>query len=220
VTASPGTAANDLATFFSAAQQADERLKTAATAINGDVTGDELRVDEATADAVDAARTAVTEAADVIPAGLEPDLLRSVLLVQSDLTSRSAAMNPALSVGTRPMSEVEPCLRNGGVAAARYDADLDALRSLADASPPVIVAAPDSRAAQEIAVRLREIYLLNNGCESCGGFVATDLSQVSFYDAPVVDPGTGLRWDGLIGDVSFRADREDGNGWRVELNAC
>jgi len=214
------TAANDLAAFFSAAQQADQRLKAAATAINGDITGDELRVDPATADAVRALGSAVAASAAAIPAGLEPDLLRAVLLVQSDLASRSAAMSPAWSVETKPMSEVAPCLRNGCLSAARYPADLAALRSLADTSPPVTVAAPDSRAAEELAVRLTYIDRRNNCANECGSYVATDLREVTFYDAPTFDPVTGHRWDGIFGDVVFRADFEAGTGWRVEFNAC
>ena len=98
------TAMADLDPYVTAAQRADLLLEAAAAAINNGATAEELRVDQPTADAVSAARDAVSEAGHAIPAGLEPELLRAVLLVQSDLVSRTWAMRPAEFVGTVPLS--------------------------------------------------------------------------------------------------------------------
>jgi len=217
--ASGTTAAGGLAPFLSDAERADSRVKAAAAAVNARIVGDQLRVDQATAASVRSARDAVTAAGRSIPAGLAPDVLRAALLVQSDLVSRAWAMNPAYSVATVPMSEAERCLHNGSVAAGRYYGDLQALRSLAGPAP-VHVAAPDSRAAEELAVRLGAINLRNSGCDSCGGYVATDLPTITFYETPRTDPVTGFRWDGTIGDLPFRADFHGDSGWQVDYNAC
>ena len=156
---------------------------------------------------------------DSIPAGLEPELLRAVLLVESELVSRTFAMRNYGSV-SNPVSEVEPCLHNGADAAARYPADVAALRTLADASPPVAVAAPDSRAAEELAVRLGWINELNTGCDSCGGYVATDLHEVTLYDTPTFNPVADRPVDGLIDDVGFWASFDADAGWKIQFAAC
>jgi hypothetical protein len=214
------TATGDLAPFLSAAARADTRLKAAAAAVNSRIVGDEVRVDQTTTAAVRSARDAVTAAGRIIPAGLAPDLLRAVLLVQSGLISRDRALNPAWSEGTVALAAARPCFRNGSAAAARYGSDLGNLRARAQAAPPVTVASPDSREAEELAIRLGEIDLRNSGCDSCGGYIATQLSAIKFYAAPRTDPAIGNRWDGTIGDQEFRADFQGDAGWKVEFNAC
>lgn len=218
-TAPARTAADDLAAFFSVADRLDQHLKTAAAGINGAIADNDANVDQATADAVSAAFTAIPEMQDAIPAGLEPELLRAVLLVESDLVSRTHAMRNYQSV-SNPVNEVEPCLQNGGEAAARYPADLAALRALADASPPVAIAAPDSREAEELAVRLGWIDLRNSGCAGCGGYVATDLHDITWYDTPTYNPVADRLVDGLVDDVGFWADFAADTGWTIQFAAC
>jgi hypothetical protein len=207
-----------LARYLGAADEADRQVRRAADAINARDADGEILVDEATAQAARDAETAVNRAAAAIPAGLEPGLLVMVLEVQSELVSRAAALSPAHKAGTLPVAEVEQCFRNGAAAAARFPGDLAELRSRASSAPSE-PAAPDSRPAEELAVRLTEIDRRNRCADECGGFVVTELSPLTFYDTPRVDPTTGFRWDGTIGGVPFRSDLQDGV-WSVELNAC
>ena len=223
VTAPERTAADDLGEFFSAAELLDQHLKTAAAGINRSIAAGDPNVDQATADTLSAAVSAVTEVEDAVPAGSEPELLRAVLLVESDLVSRTFAMRSALKpdalIGIG-WSETEGCLQNGAEAAARYPDDLAALRSLADASAAVAVAAPDSRAAEGLAVRLGWINLLNTGCDGCGGQVATDLHHVTVYDTPTFSPQAAGPVDGLVDEVGFWASFDADAGWHIQFNAC
>jgi hypothetical protein len=223
VTAPARTAAEDLDAFFTAAERLDQHLSTAAAGINRSIAAGDPNVDQATADTLGAATGAITELEDSIPTGLEPEFLRAVLLVESDLVSRTFAMRFA----TRPdaltgvgWSETEACLQNGAEAAARYPADLAALGSLANASPPVAVAAPDSLAAEVLAVRLGWIGLLNSGCDGCGGYVATDLAQVTVYDTPTYSTQAGRLVDGVVDEVGFWASFDADAGWHIQFNAC
>jgi hypothetical protein len=220
------TAADDLADFFAAAAELDGQLKAAAAAINAGMTETEMVVDQATVDLVQATRAQIDEVNASIPAGMEPDLLRATLPVFSDLVSRSYAMmawdwprSPGYETVTLIESNVLSCLSNGSEAAARYPADLAALRTLAQSSPPVAVAAPDSRAAEDLAVHLENVENGNSCCEGCGGYIATELADVRFEDNPTVDPQTGDRTDGYLGPhgIPFQTDYEAGVGWTVEI---
>lgn len=223
------TAADDLADFFAAAAELDGQLKAAAAAINAGMTETDVVVEPATVELVLAAREQIDEVYASIPAGMEPELLRATLLVYSDLVSRAYAMkgwsSPPQYSGSDPIplheSYVLPCLSNGSTAAARYPADLAALRSLARSTPPVAVAADDSRAAEDLAVRLASIVNSNSCCDLCGGYIATELAEVRFEESPTVDPQTGDRTDGYLGrgphGIPFQADYEAGVGWTVEI---
>lgn len=216
------SAADELAGFFTAAAAADARLKHAADLVNSGIGSTTMSFPPATLAALDQLDT--TAAARAIPGGMPAELLRRVLLVYSDLESRTCAFSGILrqphsaeSVSGEEGREILSCLRNGAPAAARFGADLAAARFLALATQPLAVAAPDSRAAAEVAIRVAAINSVNSGCDSCGGFVSTSLWPISWQSAN--DPAAG-RSDGTINGVPFRADYRAGHGWQVVLWAC
>jgi len=180
-----------------------------------------MRFPSATVAALKAVDT--TAAARAIPGGMPAELLRQVLLVYSDLVSRSRSLTAVLRyasplpTGGQEAKEVLRCLGFGAPAAARFDADLASARALAQATPPVTVAPPDSRPAAEVAVRVSLIDGANSGCASCGGAVFTSLSTVIWQ--PKNEPGVGHS-DGTINGIRFRADCQAGRGWDVMIWAC
>lgn len=230
-----GTAADGLAGYFDAAQAVDRDLAEAAALANQSVRGAssgpilKQAPDKALVRAVEAADP--QRAAKRIPPGLPPDLLQAVLVVQRELVSRQAALGGIYD------GRVE-CLRNGAPAATRFHADLAAARELATTSPPFEVAAPDSPAAAELAVRLVEMNLANRGCGECGGSISSRNSQLprvrwgagapwgagpkgpttNEYGAPIYDGGRIEYPD--RGFIEFDVDHEPGRGWQVQLNAC
>jgi hypothetical protein len=232
--ATPGarTAASDLASFFSAARQDDTLLRTAAAMVNGGITANSMRISQATVDAVHAADPQPVAAA--IPAGLDPTLLQATLLIYSELDSRYMAMS-RLSVGMTPNSGLTAstyqhfmrCLGNGAVGASRFPADLAALEKLAGAAPAVTIAAPDSRAAAELALRIIDIRLANGGCASCGGQLATRLAPITWgwhESSP-----SGWKWrDGstappngtIWGGTPFHVSYQPGKGWFADEYVC
>jgi hypothetical protein len=227
------TAADDLDAFFVAADGLDGRLVAAAAAINDSISDNEIVIDQDTADLVSEAVESLPAVEETIPAGMEPELLYAVLLVHSDLVSRSAAMAHAGTLGAKPFEEMTACLRNGAEAAARFDDDVAALRTLAERSPPVAVAPPASRAAEDLAIRLAQISLVNWGCDSCGGYRYVEPDDVVIYDEPTFDPVAGVLSDGFVGEpfdpnatddagfgVSFEASYEEGTGWLIRFHAC
>ena len=214
------TAADDLASFFDAAANADTQLRAAAASINAHLGPDTITVDQTASDAMAASDTGKVAAR--IPAGLSPALLRPVLLVYSDLVSRNRALTcVGMQLRTVPRSELPPdCLAYGGPAAARFAADLAALRSAAAAAPPVEPAGPGSPAAEELAVRVAAINLQNSGCAGVGGFIATDLASVEIYPKPTVPPGYSQAFDGNVDGIPFTAIDDVNRGWVIQLNAC
>lgn len=207
----PG-AAEALAPFLSAAATMDGRLHAAAEAINGagppwDAVTDEL------AGTVQAADPAAVAAA--IPAGLPHDLLESVVLVYSDLASRRAAMQSFAYAGTvyEPTDVLLAELGNGHDAATRFEADLAAARSLAESSPPVAVAAPDSRAAAELLLLVQYVDKANVGCDSRGGGVVTELPVITWTS----DRGGTIGTPSMT--IEFQATPGSG-GYQVEIMAC
>jgi hypothetical protein len=218
------TAADDLAPFLLAASELDGRLKGAAAAINASITETELVVDRATVDLVQETRRQIEVVEAAIPAGMEPELLRSTLLVFSDLVSRSYAMShwdwpQPPGYETVPLVETNAlwCLGNGSEAAARYPSDLAALRAEARSMAPVSTVGPDSAAARDLAVRTATIVNANSCCDVCGGVVVGDLAEITYLDDPLVDPLTGDRIDGDIDGAPFQADYRDGVGWTVSV---
>ncbi len=213
------TAAADLAAYARAARRVDDLLHNAATKINGGITSTEIRVDAATSQAVREADPGLAAAA--IPPGMNSALLRATLLVQSDLIVRRAAFNRFSYGGVFPRDQ-EPgsgmlgCLANGAKGAARFDADLAALESLAARSAPVRVAAADSQAAAEIAVRVRQLMLAHNGCAGCGRTIQPELVPMTWSRVPV----HGSRAEGVIGAIGFEAEYTPSNGWTAVVFAC
>ena len=147
-------------------------------------------------------------AAAAIPAGLSPELLQLVMLVQSDLESRNVSLVGFQRVGTGtsvPLTDVDAqramsCLSNGAQGAASFGADLAHVRETARSSPPVTVASPDSRDAADVAVLLQFLVGLNLGCASCGGQRYTSLPTIVWY------PARGTR-DGRQSTVGGRHDQ-------------
>ena len=213
------TAKGDLADFVEAARRADTRLRDAATLVNASVRSASVVVDVRTAGAVKAAEPVAVRA--TIPAGMPSGLLTVVLTVYSDLDSRYRAMSRFSVVGDflRGQSDVDEaitCLANGSRAAARFAADLAAVVTVAGSMPPLDGVDPASRASAEVAVRVTEIRLHNGGCASCGGYVATTLSKVTWDDAA----RGATTMTGSIGRVPFTATYVAGGGWTAELRAC
>ena len=216
-------ASTTLAAFFAAAKQVDGRLRQAATLVNGGIGSDQIRRSQATIDALHALNPGEAAA---VPAGLPTGLLRHVLVVQSDLASRTDAVDrilglwrPGLFPATdRPALLALRCLGQGAASAAQLSADLGAAETAA-ASPPVAVAPPESRSGEELAVRLESIRLRNNGCEQCGGVRVTQLEAVAWHEEPPALPGD-RPWEGDIAGIAFRGTHTPAGGWQVELRAC
>lgn len=213
--ASP-SAADQLAGFFSAAGALDSQLRRAAALVNEGVGATSLNFSPAAVAAVKALST--KEAARTIPAGLSPELLRRTLLVYSDLESRTISLSRVwmysdehpLKLSSQDGKYVHMCLGNGAPAAARFGGDLAGLRAAALAAPPVTPAAPDSRAAAELALRIAGIRLRNSGCMECGGYVFTTLARVVWTSQ------SGGTIDGIRFQVTYHADA----GWEAEIWAC
>jgi len=164
--------------------------------------------------------------ASALPAGLPTEMLREVLVVYGDLASRTDAFNAvrvygssgrALPIGGPEAQSVLRGLRNGAPAAARFNGDLAAARALAQQTPPVTVAAPDSRAALELALRLQSISLRNSCSEEFGGYAPTSLETIVWQ--PSTDQHSS-HYEGLVGGVRFSADYTVQHGWTIIIYAC
>jgi hypothetical protein len=230
-TSRPPSALDNLTTYFAAAEGVDQRLKAAAIVVNGDIGATQLTVDQSTTDAISTADP--TAAGHAIPAGLTPDLLLPVMRVQSDLMSRFYALRgfERANLGTGgtvvPLSdqsaqEAMSCLGNGTQAAASFSADLAAARAVAAKAPPVTVAAPDSRAAADLAVLLQNLVGRNSGCMSCGGERETSLPTITWYATrmPAGFHGHPAPVDGNINGIDFLANYTLGTGWDIQAYAC
>ncbi len=222
-TAAPRTtgpsALDGLRAFFDTAAGVDARLRLAAGAVNAHATAGGFALDQPTLDAMDAADPAAVKAA--IPPGLPPELERAVLVVYNDLVSRRSALTGALR---EDPTMAHDCLNNGAAPSARFGSDAEAARSLAQATPTVAPVAPDSKAAEELAVRFAWIDEVNNGCASCGGMVIRELVPITIYATPTTPPLYDRTFDGQLdsgtSSVYFTAGYYPGTGWKVVLNAC
>ncbi len=231
---SPPTAADSLAPFFSAASEADTRIRTAAELVNAHVGVTTAEFDQDVRAAVMAMDPRPVAAA--IPVGLPPDLMRSVLLVLNDLVARSAAFNRVATTSgpvvldSQDGADLLHCLGGGAAIAARFPQDLAAARALAAQLPAVTAAPVDSRQGAELAVRVYDLVLENNGCDGCGGQVHDGLWPMAWDGDPSAWFAAEGRWDyyGTIRTIPFRAvyaPTQDGNqplsnGWIVQLLAC
>ena len=104
------SAANDLAAYFAAAMELDQRLKAAAAAANGSIGTDEITISQSTINAIKAAEPSA--AAHEIPAGLPPDVLLPALTVQSDLESRYYAFHGFVEAEPGVIPRANPTLGN------------------------------------------------------------------------------------------------------------
>ncbi len=90
-------------------------------------------------------------------------------------------------------------------------------RALAQQTPLVTIAAPDSRAALELALRLQSLGLRNTCSEELGGYAPTSLE-------PIVWPPSASQhsshYEGLAGGISFTADYTVKDGWEIIIHAC
>jgi hypothetical protein len=218
------SAAADLAPFIAAAGQADSRLHHAAALVNGDIGAASMRFTPATVAAIHALGNAAV--AHAIPAGLSADLLREVLAVYGDLSSRTAAFGGVLRygysgrelpTGGQDAKNVLRGLHNGAPAAARFDADLAAVRSGAQQAPPLALVGPDTRAAAELALRLHSTDKRNFCSEEFGGFAPAQLETVIWYPA---DDRHTHHYEGTISGISFQADYTAAPGWEINILAC
>jgi hypothetical protein len=218
------SAATQLAAFFAAAQQADNRLHHAAALVNGDIGATSMRFTPATLAAIRALDNAPV--ARTLPAGLPTGMLREVLVVYSDLASRTAAFSGvgmfgssgrALPIGSPEARGVLRGLRNGAPAAARFGSDLAAARTLAQQTPLVTIAAPDSRAAAELALRVHSINLRNDCGQAFGGWAPTELETVIWQPSTDQHPG---HYEGTIGGGRFQATYTPQHRWQIIIYAC
>jgi hypothetical protein len=218
------SAATQLAAFFAAAQQADNRLHQTAGLVNGNIGTTSMRFTPSTLAAIRALDNAPV--ARAVPAGLPPGLLRDVLVVYGDLASRTAAFRGiemyghsglVLPIGSSEAQGILRGLRNGAPAAARFGSDIAAAQASAQQIPPVTIAAPDSRAAAELAVRVQAINLRNTGCGMMGGWAPTELETVSWQLGTTQHPD---RYEGTIGGVRFQASYTPQHGWQITIYAC
>lgn len=215
--------AAQLAAFFAAAQRADGRLHQAAAQVNGDIGATSMQFTPATLATVRALGNA--PAAQAIPAGLPAALLRDVLVVYGDLASRTAAFGGvkvygssgiALPLGGPQANAVLRGLANGAPAAARFGGDLAAARALAQQTPPLAVAAADSQAAAELALRLTSIDHHNDCDETFGGWAPTELEPVVWQPSSGQHPGL---YEGTIGGIRFQATYT-AHVWDIVIYAC
>ena len=215
--------ASRLAVFMTAAGQADSQLRHAAVLVNAGIGTTSMRFTPAAVAAVGALSNA--PAARAIPAGLPVELLRRVLAVYGDLSSRNGAFGGVrlfgqpereLPVGGQDARDILRGLHNGAPAAARFGTDLAAVGSLAQQTPPLAVAAPDSRAAAELALRLTSIDKRNHCSYQFGGFAPTQLETVTWQPASKYS----RHYDGTISGGRFQADYTAAHGWQININAC
>ncbi|GAA3592130.1 hypothetical protein GCM10022235_74230 [Kribbella ginsengisoli] len=206
------SAADSLSTFFSSAGVLDRQLKEAAAAINA--SGPPwTAANPGVAQKVRAAKLAPV--AGAIPAGMSHDLLQSVVLVLSDLTSRRYAMGSFEFQPPDPYANLLRELRNGHPAAARYADDVAAARALARSTAPLAPVPGSSRRTAEVLLLVRYVTLANGGCGSRGGTVLTRLPEVVW--GPVT---RNPEADGTVGGVAFSADLDSDGRWQVNLFAC
>lgn len=216
------SAADALAGFVAAANRTDRQIRAAAALVNSGIGADTIQFTPNTVAAV----TSINQHAlvDAIPSAMPAALQRKVLLVFSELVSRSDALRAILDVQhdqiPRDSAEARFLIGNlghGAPAAARYSADLNAARKLAASLPPIATVSPASRATAAIAVQTEYIMGMNGGCASTGGWLET--TPVPLLWKQRIDY-SGQRTDGTIGGIVFRADYRPGHGWQVLMYAC
>lgn len=203
-----------LADFFSSSTHLDRRLRLAAARISASgppwttVTPDVARAVTA-ADLRTVARS--------VPAGLPDDLLRSVILVYSELSSRRHAMSSFAFAGHPPTASTEELLRelgNGHPAAARFTRDLATAKAIASETSPPRAVSSRSREAAEALLLIRYVEVANGGCDARGGAVFPQLPVITWTR---FGPTSGA---GTIGQTGFTAELASTGRWVVNLLAC
>ncbi|MGS0686424.1 hypothetical protein ACVBEQ_14955 [Nakamurella sp. GG22] len=213
------SASDALEPFFAAADTADAALTAAAAAVNDSYAGDTVTFTRATVDLVDQARPSAVAAA--IPAGLDRDVQRAVLLVYSDLESRFAALHgeSCVQVGTFTRADLDPhCFAEGHAAAVAMPADVAAAHAAASSAAPFTDAGAHSREAAEVALSVGYVDGNNEGCGSHGGFRATDPIDIAWNGDPSAVNGADSG-DGVTNGVQFTASWT-GEAWSVRYLAC
>jgi hypothetical protein len=202
------SAADDLASFFAAAESLDAEITAAAAIYNASFDAAAGTVGGAAIDAIGALSTHLL--AGLIPPGLDIDLETAVLAVYADLESRIASLDGGVRyLNQGEYSDVEGtllCLSFGSDSNARFGDDLAAAKALAESSPRPTAAA-DSEAAGVLAVRLETIRLMNWGCDSCGGVAVDDPIPVDWAGQTVID--------GVEFEATF-----SGGMWEILIHAC
>lgn len=84
------------------------------------------------------------------------------------------------------------------------------------------MAAPDSRAAADLAILLQNLDGRNSGCMSCGGERETSLPRITWYAIrmPAGFHGHPTPVDGNINGIDFLANYTPGTGWDIQAYAC
>jgi hypothetical protein len=129
--------------------------------------------------------------------------------VQAAMQSFAYTRPPGEPVDRELLAE----LGNGHAAAERFAGDLAAARALADSLPAVTVAASDSRQAAELLLLLQYVQKANWGCDSRGGFVATELPPIDWQTETSGTIGTPV---GIEFTATLGPDRQ----WQVNILAC
>ncbi len=225
-TTSVPSALDTLGPYLTQVAAVGASLKKAAAAVNGDIGAQTLTLSPSTDAAVVAADP--TTAGNAIPAGLPPALLAVVMLVQSDLVSRWAALEGFRRLGSTPVArgdqqaqEALTCLANGGTAAASMSADTGALETAAARVPPVTPSASDSQDAADVRLLLQFLEGLNLGCASCGGQRYTTMPAIVWYPAPMPSTISGVpATNGTINGVEFSSSYTADGGWNIQIHAC
>jgi uncharacterized protein YceK len=217
--AAPVSALAGLAGYLEAVAAADVRIRRVAALVNGDITAAGVRIRPTTAAAIQALD--VTDVAAALPPGMPASLTRAALLVFSELSSRRTAFHGVpleglVAAGEPGFARMTACLANGARAAARFGADVAALRTLAAATEPLRRVEPASRAAAEIALRTRYVQGQNGCCDSCGGYVSDRLVPIVWNARDL--PG-GVHVDGTIDGIDFEARYRTPGGWQVAIHA-
>jgi hypothetical protein len=165
--------------------------------------------------------------ARALPGGLPPALLRHLLQVYEDLTTRHAAFNRVpeyagrspLPRGGREAADLIRCLGNGAGPARWFETDLAAARAAAARTARVTLAAPGSRAAGEAAIRTALLRTPNFCAAECGGYYTRSIQLYPItWKHTVLAPGSA--WDGTVGRQMFTARYTAGSGWDIGFNAC
>jgi hypothetical protein len=216
------TAADSLAMFFAAARADDARIRDTARIINSEIGPTSVSFSRATINTVKA--SAPHRTARAIPAGMDADLLRTTMIVYSDLASRAAAFNQVVDFASEVRPRTDPAvarfldaLRRGSLVARAYPADLAAARALAVTKPPIVAAGSQSRAAAELAIRIELVKVANNGCNSSGVPALRYLPRIDWATSTTAADD---RLDGSIRGIAFQTAYTADNGWTVGLRAC
>jgi len=206
-------ASDSLVAFFEAAKDLDRQLRDATLLYRSAVesfsgktmTADTERIILELISQTPDAR----EIANLIPPGLPPAIEAGVLRIWATLASRISGLKGSLhhaeiAARGQPMVVRKHCFGSALSAQDRFDDKITRAAALAD-SQPWSVAAPDSVAAAELAIRLELIWKVNNCCDSCGGEV---------YEKPIA-----VDWENhMAGGVGFDATFT-GKIWLIDLHA-